>query len=147
MDNEKFYIKSVSIRGLFGYKDIDWDLHKNVNILGGINGSGKSTILRCVNFILKNGGLNEKLAKILLSITIKMTNDYVLEWSNKYSFDCNLKSNQKKTNNNSCREYKDYYSDSYMNLSKTLFDNFLLKKNYSHILPCLITQNNKKNKF
>lgn len=39
------YIKKVEIQGLFGRYDIEWNLHPDVNVLAGINGSGKSTIL------------------------------------------------------------------------------------------------------
>lgn len=49
MDNSEYYIKRIKIDGLFGYKNIDWHLHKDVNILGGINGSGKSTVINLLN--------------------------------------------------------------------------------------------------
>ena len=39
------YIKHIEIKGLWGRKNISWDLKPDVNILSGVNGIGKSTIL------------------------------------------------------------------------------------------------------
>ncbi|MCU0444650.1 MAG: ATP-binding protein [Microscillaceae bacterium] len=39
------HIERVEIKGLWGKYDIDWTLNRDVNILVGINGSGKSTVL------------------------------------------------------------------------------------------------------
>lgn len=48
MSEEIKYIKKVKISKLWGHLDIEWDLHSDVNILAGVNGSGKSTILECI---------------------------------------------------------------------------------------------------
>ncbi|MDR0546050.1 MAG: AAA family ATPase [Dysgonamonadaceae bacterium] len=45
-------IKSIKITGLFEQYNVNWDVHPDVNILVGINGVGKSTILRCINALL-----------------------------------------------------------------------------------------------
>ena len=45
MNERADYIKRIEIKGLWGRKNIGWDLHPDVNILSGINGIGKSTIL------------------------------------------------------------------------------------------------------
>lgn len=42
------YISQIEIKGLWGKKDITWNLRPDVNILSGINGIGKSTILNDV---------------------------------------------------------------------------------------------------
>ena len=39
------YIKRIEIEALWGRKHIVWDLRRDVNILSGVNGIGKSTIL------------------------------------------------------------------------------------------------------
>ena len=45
-------IKRIEIKGLFHRYDLKWDLNPDVNILVGINGTGKSTILRTINALL-----------------------------------------------------------------------------------------------
>ena len=39
------YIRRIEIEALWGRKHIVWDLRRDVNILSGVNGIGKSTIL------------------------------------------------------------------------------------------------------
>jgi energy-coupling factor transporter ATP-binding protein EcfA2 len=47
--NEPFkYIAKVEIKNLWFKYDLEWNLDPEVNILSGINGSGKSTILECI---------------------------------------------------------------------------------------------------
>ena len=45
MKKQAEYIKRIEIIGLWGRKNIFWDLRPDVNILSGVNGIGKSTIL------------------------------------------------------------------------------------------------------
>ncbi len=45
MRKQADFIKKIVIKGLWGRKDITWDLRKDVNILSGVNGIGKSSIL------------------------------------------------------------------------------------------------------
>ena len=42
-------IESIEMKGLFHKYDMQWNLHPDVNVLVGINGIGKSTILRSLN--------------------------------------------------------------------------------------------------
>lgn len=55
------YIQKIEIKALWGKKNIVWNLRPDVNILSGINGIGKSTILnesvRSLN-VLENHSLN-----------------------------------------------------------------------------------------
>ena len=60
MDNEINKIKSIEIKSLWGRYDLKWDLNPDVNILSGINGSGKSTILESVAEFLKSDKISEK---------------------------------------------------------------------------------------
>lgn len=51
------YIKRIEIDALWGKFDIRWDLRPDVNILSGINGVGKSTILNhSVSYLEANSG-------------------------------------------------------------------------------------------
>ena len=45
MKKQAEFIKRIVIKGLWGRKDIAWELRKDVNILSGVNGIGKSSIL------------------------------------------------------------------------------------------------------
>ena len=45
MKKQAEYIKRIDIKGLWGRKNISWNLRPDVNILSGVNGIGKSTIL------------------------------------------------------------------------------------------------------
>lgn len=45
MKKQAEFIKRIVIKGLWGRKDIAWNLRKDVNILSGVNGIGKSSIL------------------------------------------------------------------------------------------------------
>ncbi len=47
------YIERIEIKGLWGKYDIDWTLDPKVNILIGINGSGKSTVLNMIDSVVK----------------------------------------------------------------------------------------------
>ena len=52
------YIKKVEIQGLWGRYDIEWNLNSDVNVLAGINGSGKSTILDCISGLITMGKIH-----------------------------------------------------------------------------------------
>ena len=61
MKKQADYIKRIEIKRLWGRKDISWELRPDVNILSGVNGIGKSTILnRSVNSLsaLEGGALS-----------------------------------------------------------------------------------------
>ena len=57
MEVQANYIKRIEIHGLWHRYDIAWDLRPDVNILSGINGVGKTTILnRSINYLEQTSG-------------------------------------------------------------------------------------------
>ena len=44
MKKQADYIKRIEIKGMWGRKNISWDLRADVNILSGVNGIGKRNI-------------------------------------------------------------------------------------------------------
>ena len=57
MEIEANYIKRIEIHGLWHRYDIAWNLRPDVNVLSGINGVGKTTILnRSINYLEQTTG-------------------------------------------------------------------------------------------
>lgn len=52
------YITRIEIIGLWGQIDLAWDLNPDVNILSGLNGSGKSTVIRAMAQLFRSGKLS-----------------------------------------------------------------------------------------
>ena len=63
-------ITKVEIRSLWGRFDLEWELYPDVNILSGINGSGKSTIIECLAYLLTDGMLPEYLERKIRHIKV-----------------------------------------------------------------------------
>lgn len=57
-NNNRMYIKNIKILGLFKYLNYDIPLFNGINIIHGINGKGKTTILNIITNIL-NGDLTK----------------------------------------------------------------------------------------
>lgn len=66
-------IKQVEITKLFGYKDIKWNLDDDINILSGINGTGKSTILSILGELIRDFSLSYR--NILLAEKVSIVFD------------------------------------------------------------------------
>lgn len=84
---ELTHIKEVEIKNLWDRYDLKWKLDKDVNILSGINGSGKSTILDVIACICRNT-FQPSLYKYLIDIcTVRFNNNvftgYEIEYSQK----------------------------------------------------------------
>ncbi len=82
MKKQADYIKRIEIKRLWGRKDISWELRPDVNILSGVNGIGKSTILnRSVNSLsaLEGGALSNGSAPgYILFFLLKMLRKFIL---------------------------------------------------------------------
>lgn len=55
---EGVYIRKIEVRGLWNVCDLVWELTPQVNILAGSNGSGKSTVLRCLSDMFTLGTIS-----------------------------------------------------------------------------------------
>ncbi|CDN31639.1 Methionine ABC transporter ATP-binding protein [Mucinivorans hirudinis] len=53
-------IKEIYVKGLWSEHDLEWKLTPGVNILSGGNGSGKSTVLRCLGDLFSQGELSSQ---------------------------------------------------------------------------------------
>ncbi|PZL87180.1 chromosome segregation protein SMC, partial [Pantoea graminicola] len=62
-------VKEIELKELFGSKNIKWNL-KDVNVLVGKNGSGKSTILRSLHSLLKQEGSEETTRSKEIKVTL-----------------------------------------------------------------------------
>lgn len=78
-------IKRIEIKGFFGKGDFVWNLDPVVNILGGKNGSGKSTIFKFCYDILNNEEMDsttfKELKKIIGETIITFSNGWILIWN------------------------------------------------------------------
>ena len=75
------YLKRIKIFGLFGYKDLSWDVHEDVNILGGDNGSGKSTVFQICHFLIGIGYINDvRYSRLVKQVELTFTNGYTMRW-------------------------------------------------------------------
>ena len=80
------YIKKIEIKGLWSKFDINWELNPDVNVLSGINGSGKSTILKLI-FNLLNKNKTEVFGTDLVSILFN--NKVIVSINNTYKNEFN----------------------------------------------------------
>jgi predicted ATPase len=74
MSNTIQTISKVEIKSLWGRFDLTWDLNPDVNVLSGINGSGKSTILECIIWSIVTGSLSPKHQDLVESIKTTFNN-------------------------------------------------------------------------
>lgn len=74
MSNTIQKISKVEITSLWGRYDLTWNLNPDVNILSGINGSGKSTILECIALLALTGNLPQKHQGLVESVKIVFNN-------------------------------------------------------------------------
>ncbi len=75
MSNDIRYIKKIEIKDLWGRFDFVWNLNADVNVLGGANGTGKSTILECVYNLLRFSKLPDNRVKQIEGLKVTFNND------------------------------------------------------------------------
>lgn len=78
-------IKKIEIKDYFGKGNFEWNLDPIVNILGGKNGSGKSTIFKLCYTLLTNEKIDEvldsKFKKVFKEAVLTFSNGWTLTWS------------------------------------------------------------------
>ena len=79
-------IKRIEIEDFLGQGNLVWNLDPEINILGGKNGSGKSTILKvCYDLLASGDDLktfpeNDRYKGLFSSFTITFSNDWSISW-------------------------------------------------------------------
>lgn len=73
------FITKIEIKNLWDRYDLVWHLDRDVNILSGINGSGKSTILNCIGFMLTEGSIPKRLLKVVKTVIITLNTHQKIE--------------------------------------------------------------------
>lgn len=77
-------IKKIEIEGFFGRGDFEWNLDPEVNILGGKNGSGKSSIFRCCYNLLSGNVMKDDYdwayRDLFDRIHLTLSNGWTLIW-------------------------------------------------------------------
>lgn len=75
------YLTHIKVTGLFGYKDLSWNVYQDVNILGGDNGSGKSTVFQICHLLLGVGYVNDaRYARLAATVEMTFNNGYIMTW-------------------------------------------------------------------
>ena len=78
-------IKKIEIEDYFGRGNFEWTLDPMVNILGGKNGSGKSTIFKLCYALLTSekvdSALEEQCSSLFEKMMITFSNDWTLTWT------------------------------------------------------------------
>ena len=81
-------IKKIEIEDFLGQGDLVWNLDPEVNILGGKNGSGKSTILKfcygMISYVIKSDllileALEKQYKKKFNCFKIYLSNEWIIE--------------------------------------------------------------------
>jgi len=74
------HIEKVEIKNLWNRYDMEWKLNPDVNILAGINGSGKTTILGLIAGTL-NGKIDKKIANMVENVSVAFNNGKTISFN------------------------------------------------------------------
>lgn len=78
-------IKKIEIKDYFGKGNFEWNLDPVVNILGGKNGSGKSSLFKLCYALLSSDKIDDKNDKLFSTLfektMISFSNGWVLTWT------------------------------------------------------------------
>ncbi|SHK68099.1 AAA family ATPase [Xylanibacter ruminicola] len=78
-------IKKIEIKDYFGKGNFEWNLDPVVNILGGKNGSGKSSLFKLCYTLLTTERINEEMDKhfstLFEKVVITLSNDWTVTWT------------------------------------------------------------------
>ncbi len=80
------HIDKIEIKGLWGKYHIEWNLNPDVNILAGINGSGKSTVLNIIAGVLTGGNFVGDVDNRIDELKISFNDNKMLYFSSEYDF-------------------------------------------------------------
>lgn len=106
-------IHSIKINGLWGLYSLNWELHPQVNILTGANGSGKSTCIDTINGLLKHDDLDR--SKVESSI-IEFGNNSTYS---AFCFEDTIEELQQRANNDNSLLYKDLWKKVQKDMKKS----------------------------
>ena len=111
MEQKMTHLERIEIKNLWGEVDIDWQLDPKVNILIGINGSGKTTILELVDAIVQEK--NIKTVFDFNHIKLFFSNNHIIYAKRIKDFDAFFKKSTRKiTALKSCDLPNGYTSES-----------------------------------
>jgi predicted ATP-binding protein involved in virulence len=78
-------IQKIEIKGYFGRGDFEWNLDPIVNILGGKNGSGKSSVFKLCYLLLSNKTIDKdtdkRFMKIFKEVKLTYSNGWTQTWT------------------------------------------------------------------
>lgn len=74
------HLQKIEIKGLWSKYNIEWELHPEVNILAGANGTGKSTVLKLIAGVLTGGQFAKKVDEEIEEVEITFNSDKVVRY-------------------------------------------------------------------
>lgn len=80
----KGYIRRIEVGGLWNICNLNWELSPEVNILAGSNGSGKSTVLRCLSDMFTTGTISIGHRCRMQSLKVEFTDGTVVSSESKF---------------------------------------------------------------